>query len=210
MVSEGRRCSPRRRRRAMTAFVLNTDDAIVSRFFAVISVHWCSSAVETHVFWPFSVSLTRRSVHRDSSLVHLLRPGLRTSFRAEPGFRRARMPVLFQNQSRHSSGSTLFSQSRADGRIRMIRLPRFCAAKKDCRHGGLTPSRSPGFSYRTSMVSPANRSVITSLTARKYQSVPVPPVSTSSSPASLTTLVLAFRETSGLSTPARRLTIRVE
>ena len=72
----------------MTAFVFNTDDAIVSPpVAAFISVHWRSSAVETHVFSPFSVLLTLRSVHRDPSLVNLLRPGLRTSFRAEPNNR---------------------------------------------------------------------------------------------------------------------------
>ena len=69
----------------MTAFVFNADDAIVfPPFFAFISVHWRSSAVETHVFSPFSVSLTLRSGHVDTSLVHLLRPGVRTSFCAEP------------------------------------------------------------------------------------------------------------------------------
>jgi hypothetical protein len=48
----------------MTAFVPNTDDAIVSSLFAFISVHWRSSAVETQVFSPFSVSLTLRLERR--------------------------------------------------------------------------------------------------------------------------------------------------
>ena len=101
MVAVGRPCSPKRRRRAMTAFVFNTDDAIVSPpFAAFISVHWRSSAVETHVFSPFSVSLTLTSVHGHPSRVHLLRPGLRTSFQAEPeigGFERT--PFLTSNRS---------------------------------------------------------------------------------------------------------------
>jgi hypothetical protein len=48
----------------MTAFVSNTDDAIVSRLFAFISVHWRSSAIETQVFSAFSVSLTLRQERR--------------------------------------------------------------------------------------------------------------------------------------------------
>ena len=69
----------------MTAFVFNADDAIVfPPFFAFIRVHWRSSAVETHVFSPFCVWLTLRSGHGDPLRVHLLRAGLRTSFRAEP------------------------------------------------------------------------------------------------------------------------------
>ena len=65
----------------------NTDDAIVSPpFFAFISVHGRSSAVETQVFSPFAVSLTLRSGHGDPWLFHLLRFGSRTSFRAEPDF----------------------------------------------------------------------------------------------------------------------------
>jgi hypothetical protein len=45
----------------MTAFVSNTDDAFVSPPFLVfISVHWRSSAVETQVFSPFSLSQTLR------------------------------------------------------------------------------------------------------------------------------------------------------
>jgi hypothetical protein len=60
----------------MTAFVSNADDAIVSPpFFAFISVHGRSSAVETQVFSPFAVSLTLRSGHGDPSLFQLLRPG---------------------------------------------------------------------------------------------------------------------------------------
>jgi hypothetical protein len=53
-------------------------------FFEFMSVHWRSLAVETLVFSPFSVSLTLRSGQGDPSLFHLLRPGLRTSCRAEP------------------------------------------------------------------------------------------------------------------------------
>ena len=69
----------------MTAFVSNTDDAIVSPlFFAFISVHWRSLAVETQVFSPFSVPLTLRSGHGDVSLFRWLRPGARTSCPAEP------------------------------------------------------------------------------------------------------------------------------
>lgn len=62
--------------------------------------------------------------------------------------------------------------------------------------------------YSTSMISPANKSVMRSSKARKYQSVPVPPVSESCSPLSFSTLVFAFRETTGLLTPARRLATR--
>lgn len=73
------------RLRAMTVLMLTSDDHIVSpAFSAFISVHWRSSAVETQVSSPFSVSLTLRSGHGDSSLFHLLRLGSRTSFRAEP------------------------------------------------------------------------------------------------------------------------------
>jgi hypothetical protein len=45
----------------MTAFVSNTDDAIVSPLFCL---YWRSSAVETQVFSPFSVSLTLRLERR--------------------------------------------------------------------------------------------------------------------------------------------------
>ena len=58
----------------------NTDDAIVSPPFCV---HQRSSAVETHIFSPFSLWLTLRSGHADHSPFHLLRLGLRTSFRAD-------------------------------------------------------------------------------------------------------------------------------
>ena len=66
-------------RRAMTAFVSDTDDAIVSPpFFALMSVHWRSSAVQTDVFSPFSDWLTLRSGHEYPSPLHWLRPGFRT------------------------------------------------------------------------------------------------------------------------------------
>ena len=51
------------------------DGAIVSPFFAFISVHWRSSAVETHVFLPFSVPLSLTSVHGGASLFLWLRRG---------------------------------------------------------------------------------------------------------------------------------------
>ena len=63
-------------------------------------------------------------------------------------------------------------------------------------------------SQSRSMISPANRSPMASSIARKNQSVSVAPNSTSSSPASFSTLMVAFRETNGLPTPARRLVIR--
>ena len=56
-----------------------------------MSVYWRSSAVETFVFSPFSVSLTLRFGHRDPSLFHLLRLKLRTSFHAEHKSRRQRL-----------------------------------------------------------------------------------------------------------------------
>ena len=59
----------------------NTDDDIVSPPFCFDQR---SSAVETHVFSPFSVWLTLRSGHADHSPFHLLPLGLRNSFRAEP------------------------------------------------------------------------------------------------------------------------------
>ena len=61
----------------------NTDDAIVSPPFCIDQR---SSAVETHVFSPFSLWLTLRSGHADHSPFHLLPLGFRTSFHAEPFF----------------------------------------------------------------------------------------------------------------------------
>lgn len=62
--------------------------------------------------------------------------------------------------------------------------------------------------HSTSTASPANRPVTASSTARKYQSKFPPPVNESSSPASFSTLIFAFRETNGLPTPARRFATR--
>ena len=77
----------------------NTDDAIISSsFLAFISDHWRSSAVETQYegagrFTPAARLIARlfasrglKSGHGDPSLFHWLRPGSRTSFRAEPFF----------------------------------------------------------------------------------------------------------------------------
>ena len=59
----------------------NTDDDIVSPPFCIDQR---SSAVETHVFSPFSLWLTLRSGHADHSPFHLLPLGFRTAFRPEP------------------------------------------------------------------------------------------------------------------------------
>ena len=64
----------------------NADGVIVSPFFAFFSVHLRSSAVESQVFSPFSVSLSLTSDHGDPSLFRSLRLQLRTSFRAESKF----------------------------------------------------------------------------------------------------------------------------
>jgi hypothetical protein len=94
------------------------------------------------------------------------------------------------------------------------------AAEKNLPEDGLFIRRSPNSTYNglsflcsagdqsTSMISPANKSEITSSTARKYQSRFAPPVSESSSPASFNTLIFVFRDTAGLPTPARKLAMR--
>jgi hypothetical protein len=51
--------------------------------------------------------------------------------------------------------------------------------------------------YSTSVISPPASPMITSSRARKYQSVPLPPISESSSPASFSTFTFAFKETTG-------------
>ena len=73
----------------------------------------------------------------------------------------------------------------------------------------LSPNPRHGASQSTSVTSTPNKSVITSSSALKYQSVSDPPVSTSFSPASFSTLIFAFSATTGEPTPDRRLAMRL-
>ena len=64
-------------------------------------------------------------------------------------------------------------------------------------------------SQSASTLSVVRRSSITSSTALKYQSVAASPVSVSMAPASLVTLIFAFREAADVPTPERRLRTRL-
>ena len=64
------------------------------------------------------------------------------------------------------------------------------------------------FCQSTSMLSDASRSVMTSSRARKYQSVPPPPVSVSIAAVSFKTLTLALSEAIDAPAPVRSLEVR--
>ena len=78
-----------------------------------------------------------------------------------------------------------------------------------CRIGTGSCVARKTLSQSKSRISPATRSVMTSSSARKNQSVSVPPTMTSSSPPSFSTLMVVFNETNGFPTPARRFVMRV-
>jgi len=104
------------------------------------------------------------------------------------------------------------SVARPDANSRRSALPECITASRQgicfegakfLQHIGILPIH-----YSTSTLSAAKRSVITSSTARKYQSVPPPPESVSMAGKSLSTVTFALSEAVDAPTPARSFAMR--